>query len=115
MPMSSYDQAGAGKSPEEHMQTGCHAAVHAVLEDDELDAAGKSDKIRAILTAHEKLVGKLGGNGDDEPADKPGVVERIARLLKLGKGQRRLSERVRPVRTPRELAVRLFGRGHVYR
>ena len=34
-------QAGGGKTPEEHLQTGCHAAVHAALEDDELDAAGK--------------------------------------------------------------------------
>ena len=113
MAASKYDQYGAGAAPHEHAESGLLKAAGAVLRRDDLTAEEKIEQIAKLLKAAEKIKGDLGADEGDTAADK--VVERIALALRLGKGQRRLSERVRPVRTPRELAVRLFGRGHFCR
>jgi len=67
MPDATMPDAAAPSDPDEALKAGFKAAIHAVVDDDSLDMAGKLAKIKEILKAQEKLMG-----AKDEPADGAG-------------------------------------------
>jgi len=59
--------AASASSPEEALKSGFKAAIHAIVDDDSLDVAGKVQKIKELLKMQEKAMGK----GEEKPAEKP--------------------------------------------
>jgi hypothetical protein len=80
-----------GGSPEEALSAGFKAAIHAVVDDDSMDIAGKLSKIRELLKGMEKHLG-----GKEEPAPAPAADEAPAateaKLLRAEMGVRDLIE-----------------------
>jgi hypothetical protein len=68
-------------TPADALKAGFRATIDAVLDDDTLDAAGKSQKVKQLLQTHDKLTAPdepdPAEEDDDEPADgkKPPVEE----------------------------------------
>ncbi len=69
-----------GGSPEDAIKNGFKAAIHAIVDDDSLDMAGKLAKIKEILKAQEKLMGGGSGNGDGEKKADEGAAEESRKL-----------------------------------
>lgn len=78
MPM---EVPATGGTPDDALKSGFKAAIHAVVDDDSLDMAGKLAKIKEILKAQEKLMGGGSANGGGEEADSEAGAGEESRKL----------------------------------
>lgn len=101
-------------SPEDALKAGFRAAVHAIVDNDEMDMKTKLSKFKELLQAEEKL---LGGNAEDEPVeeedesdDEEDDSKDTSEGRKVGKGKgkkspsaRQLQEQITSIRREQEV------------